>query len=116
MRSRKKILLSAVLVVLALSAAASATASATEWHFGGTTLPEFQEETVVGAAFSSSLKSGGASTTCEHFLYKMEVWNWAECELINRPGVIPMLVLKQPADAGVTVPLTQLALSGAAFI
>jgi hypothetical protein len=76
MRSRKTILLSAVLAVLALSAVASTTASASEWHFGGTTLPEFQEETVVGAAFSSSLKSGGAATTCEHFLYNMEVWNW----------------------------------------
>jgi hypothetical protein len=76
MRSRKMILLSAVLAVLALGAATSSTAGATEWHFGGTTLPEFTEETVVGAAFSSSLKSGGASTTCEHFLYNMEVWNW----------------------------------------
>jgi len=76
MRSRKMILLSAVLVVLALGAVESSTAGASEWHFGGTTLPEFTEETVVGAAFSSSLKSGGASTTCEHFLYNMEVWNW----------------------------------------
>jgi hypothetical protein len=76
MRSRKTILLSAVLVALALSAVASATASASpEWHFGGTTLPEFEGETVVGAAFSSSLKSGGVATTCEHFLYNMEVWN-----------------------------------------
>jgi hypothetical protein len=76
MRSRKTILLSAVLVVLALGAVTSTSAGATEWHFGGTTLPELQEETVVGAAFSSSLKSGGASTTCEHFLYNMETWNW----------------------------------------
>jgi hypothetical protein len=77
MRSRKMILLSAVLAVLALSAVASSTASASpEWHFGGTTLSEFEGETVVGAAFSSSLKSGGASTTCEHFLYNMEVWNF----------------------------------------
>ncbi len=86
MRSRKTILLSAVLTVLALSAVASATASASpQWHFGGTTLAEFEGETVVGAAFSSSLKSGGAATTCEHFLYNMEVWNafgWGEA-LIN---------------------------------
>jgi hypothetical protein len=76
MRSRKTILLSAVLAVLALSAVASSTASASpQWHFGGTTLKEFEGETVVGAAFSSSLKSGGAATTCEHFLYNMEVWN-----------------------------------------
>jgi len=76
MRSRKTILLSAVLAVLALSAVASATASASpEWHFGGTTLSEFEGETVVGAAFSSSLKSGGASTTCAHFLYNLEAWN-----------------------------------------
>lgn len=74
------ILLSAVLAVLALSAVASSSASASlfpQWHFGGTLLKEepFEEETVVGAAFSSSLKSGGASTTCEHFLYNMQVWN-----------------------------------------
>jgi hypothetical protein len=76
MRSRKTILLSAVLAVLALSAVASSTASASpQWHFGGTLLSEFEGETVVGGAFSSSLKSGGAATTCEHFLYNMEVWN-----------------------------------------
>lgn len=77
MRSRKMILLSAVLAVLALSAAATSAADASpQWHFGGTTLPELEGETVVGAAFSSSLKAGGASTTCEHFLYNMEVWNY----------------------------------------
>jgi len=78
MRSRKMILLSAALAALALSAVASSTAGAAapQWHFGKTLPEEFAEETVVGAAFSSSLKSGGASTTCEHFLYNMEVWNW----------------------------------------
>jgi hypothetical protein len=76
MRSRKMILLSAVLAALALGSVASASASATEWHFGGTTLPELEGETVVGAAFSSSLKAAGASTTCQHFLYNMEVWNY----------------------------------------
>ncbi len=76
MRSRKMILLSAVLAVLTVSAAASATASASpEWHFGGTTLPEFEGETVVGAAISSSLKTATGSTTCQHFLYNMEAWN-----------------------------------------
>jgi hypothetical protein len=77
MRSRKMILLSAVLAALAVGAAASSTASAApQWHYNKTLPEEFAEETVVGAAFSSSLKSGGAATTCEHFLYKMEVWNW----------------------------------------
>lgn len=77
MRSRKMITLSAVLAVLASSAVVSSTASASpQWHFGGTLPEELAEETVVGAAFSSSLKSGGASTTCEHFLYNMEVWNF----------------------------------------
>jgi hypothetical protein len=77
MRSRKMILLSAVLAVLALGAVASSTASALpQWHYNKVLPEEFVEETVVGAAFSSSLKSGGASTTCEHFLYNMEVWNW----------------------------------------
>lgn len=77
MRSRKMIMLSAVLAVLAFSAVASSSASAwPQWHFGGTLMSETEEEVVVGAAFSSSLKSGGASTTCEHFLYNMETWNF----------------------------------------
>jgi hypothetical protein len=77
MRSRKMILLSAVLGALALSGVASSSASAwPQWHFGGTLMSESEEETVVGAAFSSSLKSGGASTTCEHFLYNMDAWNF----------------------------------------
>jgi hypothetical protein len=71
------IMLSAVLAVLASSAVASSTASASpQWHFGGTLMSESEEETVVGAAFSSSLKSGGASTTCEHFLYNIDAWNF----------------------------------------
>jgi hypothetical protein len=71
------IMLSAVLAVFAFSAVASSVAGAVvpQWHFGGTLLAEEKEETVVGAAFSSSLKSGGASTTCEHFLYNMSVFN-----------------------------------------
>jgi hypothetical protein len=77
MRSRKMILLSALLAALALSAVVSSAASASpQWHFGGTTLAELEGETVVGAAFSSSLKVEGAATTCEHFLYNMEVWNF----------------------------------------
>jgi hypothetical protein len=77
MRSRKMILLSAVLAVFALGAVVSASASASpQWHFGGTTLSESEAETVVGAAFSSSLKVEGAATTCEHFLYNMEAWNF----------------------------------------
>jgi hypothetical protein len=76
LRSRKTILLSAVLAVIALSAVASSAASASpQWHFGGTVLSESESETVVGAALSSSLKVEGASTTCQHFLYNMEVWN-----------------------------------------
>lgn len=81
MRSRKMILLSAVLTVLAFGVVASSSASASvfpQWHFGGKLLSETEEETVVGAAFSSSLKSGGAATTCEHFLYNMQVWNLYE--------------------------------------
>jgi hypothetical protein len=77
MRSRKMILLSAVLAVFAFGAVASSAASASpQWHFGGKVLSESEGETVVGAALSSSLKSEGASTTCEHFLYNMEVWNF----------------------------------------
>jgi hypothetical protein len=77
LRSRKTILLSALLAVFALSAVMSSAASAAvpQWHFGGTVLSESETETVVGAATSSSLKVEGTSTTCQHFLYKMEVDN-----------------------------------------
>lgn len=76
LRSRRAILLSAILAVFALSAVASSAASAVpRWHFGGTALSESETETVVGAAISSSLKVGTSSTTCQHFVYNMEVWN-----------------------------------------
>jgi len=76
LRSRKTILLSALLAVLALSAVTSAAANAVpQWHFGGTVLSESESETVVGAAIASSLKIESSSTTCQHFVYNMEVWN-----------------------------------------
>jgi len=46
-----------------------------QWHFGGTVLSESATETVVGAALSSSLKVEGTATTCEHFVYNMDVYN-----------------------------------------
>lgn len=77
MRSRKTILLSAVLAVIALSAATSSAASASvpQWGFGGTPLSESESETVVGAALASSLKIESTATTCQHFLYSLEVYN-----------------------------------------
>jgi hypothetical protein len=90
MRSRKMILLCAVLALVTVGGVASATASASfpEWHYGGTTLPEFEGETVVGAALSSSLKTAAGATTCAHFLYNMEAWNefgWGDAWLNELP-------------------------------
>ena len=77
LRSRKIILLSAAVAALTLSAVASSAANASvpQWYFGGTALTGTETETVVGAALSSSLKVEGTATTCEHFVYNMDVYN-----------------------------------------
>jgi len=74
MRMRGKTLVLALAAVLAMSAAATAaTASAAVWKFNGTELTG--NETIVGAAISSSLSIPGATTTCANFLYNMKIKN-----------------------------------------
>jgi hypothetical protein len=64
----------ALVAVVAMSSVATAVASASPiWKFNGTELSG--NETIVGAAISSSLAIPGATTTCEHFLYNMKIKN-----------------------------------------
>lgn len=74
MKTRRSILLLASVVALVLGIAATASA-APDWSFGGTELSG--SETVVGAAFSSSMTIPGATTECKHFLYNMKISNTA---------------------------------------
>lgn len=64
------VLAAAIALTGALGAAANA---APVWKFNGTELSG--NETIVGAALSSSLSIPGATTTCAHFLYNMKVKN-----------------------------------------
>lgn len=74
MRSRKLgVILAAVLATLALGSVFTAGAGAAQWKFNGTALSG--EEDVLGAAISSSMTIPGQTTTCEHFLYNMEINN-----------------------------------------
>lgn len=67
-------MIAAVLAVLALSAAGASSASAApEWEFAET--PLSGSEDVLGAATSSSMTIPGLTTTCEHFLYNMDIEN-----------------------------------------
>ena len=77
MKTRASTLVLAVAAVLAMSAVISAAANAAPvWKFNGTTL--VGNETIVGAAISSSLSIPGATTTCAHFLYNMKIKNVGE--------------------------------------
>lgn len=69
-------LLRGVIAALMLSAVFVASAGAAPaWKFEGTTLEG--KETVVGAAFESSLTIPGLTTKCENFLYKLTIENVA---------------------------------------
>jgi hypothetical protein len=76
MKPRKSILPLALVAALAVSALAAASASASPvWKFNGSELTG--NETVVGAAISSSLMIPGVTTECKHFLYNMKISNSA---------------------------------------
>jgi hypothetical protein len=75
MRTKVSTLVLALAAVLAISAGATAVASASVWKFNGTELSG--NETIVGAALSSSLSIPGATTECAHFLYNMKIKNTA---------------------------------------
>lgn len=75
MRSKMmRVILAGVLAVVATGAVFTASAGAApQWKFNGTALTG--SEDIVGAAISSSLTIPGMTTTCEHFLYNMDVEN-----------------------------------------
>ena len=75
-RMTKRIFLGGVVAALAISAVFSATASAAPaWNFAGKALEG--NETVMGAAYESSLTIPGLTTKCENFLYKLTIKNEA---------------------------------------
>jgi hypothetical protein len=63
-----------VLALLAFGTVAVASASAApEWEFEGSALSGTED--ILGAATSSSMTIPGLTTTCEHFLYNMDIEN-----------------------------------------
>jgi hypothetical protein len=73
MKKRNLVVLALAAVMVASLAASAVASAAPAWKFNGTELTG--KETIVGAAISSSLTIPGATTTCEHFLYNMKIWN-----------------------------------------
>lgn len=74
MRTLKiKVLVAAVLAMLALGSAAADAGAAPAWKFDGTSLTGTED--ILGAATSSSMTIPGLTTTCEHFLYNMRIEN-----------------------------------------
>lgn len=72
-RARMPLLVGA-LVALALSAAFAAPAVASPaWKFNGEELKG--TETMLGGAEKSGLTAWGMTTTCDNFLYEVEIWN-----------------------------------------
>lgn len=72
-KARRRVLLG-MCGALAISAVFAGSASANPvWQFNGSELSG--SETVVGAAFESSMTIPGLTTTCEHFLYAMSISN-----------------------------------------
>jgi hypothetical protein len=62
-----------VALLVSAVAAASAAAATPVWEFSGSELKG--TETAVGAAFESGLTMSGLTTTCQHFLYNMKIYN-----------------------------------------
>jgi hypothetical protein len=74
MSSKATMLLRGLLAALMLSAVFAASAGAAPaWKFEGKALEG--KETIVGAAFESSLTIPGLTTKCENFLYKLSIEN-----------------------------------------
>jgi hypothetical protein len=66
--------LGGVLAALVLSAVFAGSAMAgPAWKFNGEELTE--AETLIGAAEHSGLTAWGFTTSCENFLYEVEIWN-----------------------------------------
>jgi hypothetical protein len=73
-RKSTRVFLGGLLAALMLSAvfAGSATAGPA-WKFDGEELKG--TETMIGAAEKSGLSAWGMTTTCDNFLYEVEIWN-----------------------------------------
>jgi len=72
-RKATRMLLRGILAALMLSAVFAASAGANSWKFEGKALEG--KETIVGAAFESSMTIPGLTTKCENFLYKLSIEN-----------------------------------------
>jgi|SRR5689334_13807683 len=73
-RKSSRIFLAGVLAALALSAMfASSAMAGPAWKFNGKSLES--TETILGGAQESGLTAFGMTTTCENFLYKVEIFN-----------------------------------------
>ena len=72
-RKAIRILLGGVLAALLLASFTATASAAPAWNFEGKALEG--KETVVGAAFESSMTIPGLTTKCENFLYKLTIEN-----------------------------------------
>jgi hypothetical protein len=73
-RKQTRTFLGAMLAALVLGALLAATAAAgPAWKFNGVALEK--EETIVGGAEKSGLTIPGMTTTCENFLYEIQISN-----------------------------------------
>lgn len=71
-RAAHALLLAIAALMLSAVFAGSAYASPA-WKFNGTELKG--TDTIIGAAENSGLTAWGFTTSCEHFLYEVEIWN-----------------------------------------
>lgn len=73
-RRSTRIFLTGVLAALVMSAVFAGPAMAgPAWKFNGEELTE--TETILGGAEKSGLTAWGMTTTCDNFLYEVEIWN-----------------------------------------
>lgn len=72
--AKSRVALGGLLAALMLSAVfASSAGAAPAWRFNGEELKS--TETILGGAQKSGLTAWGFTTTCDNFLYKVEIWN-----------------------------------------
>jgi hypothetical protein len=72
--AKTRVALGGLLAALMLSAVFAAPAMAgPTWKFNGEELKS--TETIIGAAEKSGLTAWGFTTTCDNFLYEVEIWN-----------------------------------------
>jgi hypothetical protein len=71
--AKSRVALGGLLAALMLSAVFAAPGTAATWKFNGEELKG--TETILGAAEKSGLTAWGFTTTCDNFLYEVEIWN-----------------------------------------